>query len=300
MRRSARCSPPGRARCSTWVAASGWSARPSAGRWWSVTVGVCSRAVTGHRPSPMPTTCGTGSTAAPPTWPTWRWSAGATTGWCTPADQRQVGQVGGAAVDPVPEVVGVGERRWPVTARPDAPAVADHQRPALGRADQPDAATQVEHLARPGGEHRADRRIAGQPQRRAGTQRPGPVQGGGAGAGEQGGQVDPDLQVGPLARTGTATLDWAGPLTAGAALRLACDATISPVLTAGPSEVLDLGRSVRLVSPAQRRALVVRDGGCVWPGCDRPPAFTDAHHLRHWVDGAAVDPVPQVVGVGEG
>src|SRR5664279_1821635 len=69
-----------------------------------------------------------------------------------------------------------------------------------------------------------------------------------------------------LARTGTATLDWAGPLSAGAALRLACDATISPVLTAGPSEVLDLGRSVRLVSPAQRRALVVRDGGCVWPG----------------------------------
>src|SRR5674536_359156 len=92
-----------------------------------------------------------------------------------------------------------------------------------------------------------------------------------------------------LARTGTATLDWAGPLSAGAALRLACDATISPVLTAGPSEVLDLGRSVRLVSPAQRRALVVRDGGCVWPDCDRPPAFTDAHHLRHWVDGGATD-----------
>src|SRR5664279_354626 len=90
-----------------------------------------------------------------------------------------------------------------------------------------------------------------------------------------------------LART--ATLDWAGPLTAGAALRLACDATITPVLTAGPSEVLDLGRSVRLVSPAQRRALVVRDGGCVWPGCDRPPAFTDAHHLRHWIDGGATD-----------
>src|SRR5664279_929929 len=92
-----------------------------------------------------------------------------------------------------------------------------------------------------------------------------------------------------LARTGTATLDWAGPLSAGAALRLACDATITPVLTAGPSEVLDLGRSVRLVSPAQRRALVVRDGGCVFPGCDRPPAFTDAHHLRHWIDGGATD-----------
>jgi len=92
-----------------------------------------------------------------------------------------------------------------------------------------------------------------------------------------------------LAGTGTAAADWAGPLSAGAALRLAGDATISPVLTAGPSEVLDLGRSVRLVSPAQRRALVVRDGGCVWPDCDRPPAFTDAHHLRHWIDGGATD-----------
>src|SRR5664280_2453676 len=60
-----------------------------------------------------------------------------------------------------------------------------------------------------------------------------------------------------LAGTGTAAADWAGPLSAGTALRLACDATISPVLTAGPSEVLDLGRSVRLVGPAQRRALVV-------------------------------------------
>src|SRR5664280_504592 len=72
---------------------------------------------------------------------------------------------------------------------------------------------------------------------------------------------------------GTVVLDGvldpeAGATVLAALARLACDATISPVLTAGPSEVLDLGRSVRLVSPAQRRALVVRDGGCVWPGCD--------------------------------
>src|SRR5674536_150149 len=91
MRRSARCSPPGRARCSTWVVASGWSARPSAGRWWSVTAGASGRAATGHRRSPTPTTCGTGSTAAPPTWPTWRWSAGAITGWCTPAGAHRLG-----------------------------------------------------------------------------------------------------------------------------------------------------------------------------------------------------------------
>ena len=52
----------------------------------------------------------------------------------------------------------------------------------------------------------------------------------------------------------------------------------------GPSEVLDLGRRTRVVTPAQRRALAVRDGGCVFPGCDRPPPWTDAHHLVHWLD----------------
>src|SRR5450756_713031 len=76
-----------------------------------------------------------------------------------------------------------------------------------------------------------------------------------------------------LARTGTAAADWDGPLNAGAALRLACDATISPALTAGPSEGLDLGRSVR----------------CAWPGCVRPPAFTDGHPFRHSIDGGATE-----------
>jgi hypothetical protein len=57
----------------------------------------------------------------------------------------------------------------------------------------------------------------------------------------------------------------------------------------GKSEVLDLGRSTRVVSRAQRRALVLRDGGCGFPGCDRPPQWCDAHHLRHWVKGGPTD-----------
>jgi len=35
--------------------------------------------------------------------------------------------------------------------------------------------------------------------------------------------------------------------------------------------------------------LVVRDGGCRFPGCDRPPWWTDAHHLLHWADGGPTD-----------
>ncbi|MGB3673421.1 MAG: HNH endonuclease signature motif containing protein [Candidatus Nanopelagicales bacterium] len=34
-----------------------------------------------------------------------------------------------------------------------------------------------------------------------------------------------------------------------------------------------------------RKALEVRDGGCVFPFCDRPPSWSHAHHIKHWADG---------------
>ena len=43
--------------------------------------------------------------------------------------------------------------------------------------------------------------------------------------------------------------------------------------------------STRTIPSALRRALVVRDGGCSFPGCDRPPGWCDAHHRVHWADG---------------
>ena len=45
---------------------------------------------------------------------------------------------------------------------------------------------------------------------------------------------------------------------------------------------LDLGRSQRLITPHQRVALTIRDGGCTFPGCDAPPAWCDAHHVDEW------------------
>src|SRR6266536_2316863 len=68
-----------------------------------------------------------------------------------------------------------------------------------------------------------------------------------------------------------------------AALREAV-ALLPPPLGA-PVELLDLGRATRVISPALRRALAVRDGGCAAEGCDRPPPWTDAHHLVHWLHG---------------
>jgi uncharacterized protein DUF222/HNH endonuclease len=80
-------------------------------------------------------------------------------------------------------------------------------------------------------------------------------------------------------------LDEAGVIGAEAARRLACDATLSRVITAGASEPLDVGRRTPVVPAALRRALVVRDRGCRFPGCDRPPPWCDGHHLVHWADG---------------
>ena len=70
---------------------------------------------------------------------------------------------------------------------------------------------------------------------------------------------------------------------------LACDATVCGVIMEGPHTVLQMGRRTRVATPAQLRALAVRDGGCVVPGCDRPPDWCDAHHLVPWVHGGLTD-----------
>jgi hypothetical protein len=51
------------------------------------------------------------------------------------------------------------------------------------------------------------------------------------------------------------------------------------------SEPLDVGRRSKVVPPAMRRAVIVRDRGCRFPGCDRPYTWCDAHHVAHWADG---------------
>ncbi len=66
------------------------------------------------------------------------------------------------------------------------------------------------------------------------------------------------------------------------AQRIACDAAYVAVLHhVGQGEPLRLGRKTRTISPAQRRALRIRDGGCQFPGCHRR-RFLEAHHVRHW------------------
>ena len=84
---------------------------------------------------------------------------------------------------------------------------------------------------------------------------------------------------------GVGRLDTGGHLGAGAIRRLACDASLIPAVLGTASAPLDLGRSVRLINGPLRRALVLRDRGCAFPGCPRPPSWCDGHHIKHWIDG---------------
>ena len=76
----------------------------------------------------------------------------------------------------------------------------------------------------------------------------------------------------------------------GLAARLRAAVALLPAALGGaPAQPLEVGRSARVVSAAQRAALAVRDGGCSFPGCDRPVAWCEAHHLRHWLHGGPTD-----------
>ncbi len=55
------------------------------------------------------------------------------------------------------------------------------------------------------------------------------------------------------------------------------------------SEPLDVGRSSRTITAGLRRAVAIRDRGCAYPGCGRPPSWCDVHHIQHWVDGGATE-----------
>ncbi|WP_173163648.1 HNH endonuclease signature motif containing protein [Phytohabitans suffuscus] len=88
-------------------------------------------------------------------------------------------------------------------------------------------------------------------------------------------------------RLGAGTLDTGGRLSHTEVRRLACDAQIIPAVLGGDGQILDVGRARRLVTGSLRRALELRDRGCAFPGCDRPPRWCDGHHIRSWADGGS-------------
>jgi hypothetical protein len=87
----------------------------------------------------------------------------------------------------------------------------------------------------------------------------------------------------------SAGLDGGARLSAGDARRMACEAGLVPGVLGGQSAPLDLGRSTRLHSRHQRRALRLVHDTCAAEGCERPFAWCDIHHRRWWSAGGATD-----------
>jgi uncharacterized protein DUF222/HNH endonuclease len=91
------------------------------------------------------------------------------------------------------------------------------------------------------------------------------------------------------ARTGLVTTAHGGVISVPQALRIAAEADLVPVVLGDAGGVLGYGLTRRTASPGQRRALAARDGGCSFPGCDRPPDWCETHHVIGWVDGGRTD-----------
>lgn len=64
--------------------------------------------------------------------------------------------------------------------------------------------------------------------------------------------------------------------------RLACNSGILGIKFDAEGRGINIGRDQRLFTERQRAIMAVRDGGCRWPGCDRPPSWTEAHHINQW------------------
>ncbi|RIJ67802.1 HNH endonuclease [Nakamurella silvestris] len=73
--------------------------------------------------------------------------------------------------------------------------------------------------------------------------------------------------------------NFGGPIPAEVARHIACDSKITPIILGGKGEILDVGRSGYTFPAGIRKAMEARDRDCTFPGCDRPPGWTEAHHI---------------------
>ena len=99
--------------------------------------------------------------------------------------------------------------------------------------------------------------------------------------------IDLDVLRGRIA---AATLSDGTRISSREARRMACNLGLLPMVFDGESVPVDHGRTKRLFTAHQRRALEARDHGCSFPGCDRPPSWCVVHHARErWADGGTTD-----------
>ena len=141
----------------------------------------------------------------------------------------------------------------------------------------------------------ADEGDAGSVDRPSGPDRGGGGSGSGGGLDPPAEETPPDgwlLDPRPRFRGNAIATEGDGPeITAETARRLACEAGIASIIVGPHGEVLDHGRTQRLFTPPQRRAILSRYGNrCAWPDCDRPAGWLQIHHIAEWErDGGPTD-----------
>ena len=112
----------------------------------------------------------------------------------------------------------------------------------------------------------------------AGTAGAGPAGAAGAGAGDA-------TRSGALAAAGlleAAMFEDGQPVPWKVLCRLLCTSELSRVVFGPDGQVLNVGRTKRLYTRHQRRAIIARDKHCQWPTCDAPPRLCECHHSKHW------------------
>jgi hypothetical protein len=91
------------------------------------------------------------------------------------------------------------------------------------------------------------------------------------------------------ASTGHTVTSYGQPIRVGEALRMADECALAWLVHGSSGSVLAHGRSRRLASKAQAEALLVRAGGCAFPGCDQPADWCERHHIQEWRAGGGTD-----------
>ena len=89
----------------------------------------------------------------------------------------------------------------------------------------------------------------------------------------------------PATGPNTARMGFGATISAARARWLACDGAVARMVFGPDGAPLDLGRESRLADRHLRRAVELRDGGCVFTGCGAPTHWAEVHHLVHWIDG---------------